>query len=692
MPDKRCSHAFSAALGASTSRSSRSDVVNVRARTLSATLAIVVGLVLAALLAGGAPALRAATAVGALRAATAVGDPPALSVSGNQLEAGGQPVQLRGVDYTYLLGDCEYGDPDPEDPDNGPETVNGTSYSGTTDGLAGTVANMASWDVNTVRLVVNVHCWLGDSDPAGYGSQTQPVNADGTAYTASTGADEGTYEKTVLADIAAFNAAGMYVIVDPFGLDNMPDPDYVEFWQEAAKALAGNGDVLFDPYNEIALSSGDDSQTFTNAAGTTEEDPWSCWEHGCYVTTQAGTSTGVAAGKLYEAPGMQDLLDAIRGSGDSLQPTNGVWPDDPGYNATTAKWSERPDPSTGATQPITLGGLDYDSDFSEWMADRPADPDHAIVLDTHRYDFVEPGLGAPSQSDPGAGDSGENAPDNDAGGPGDGAGDATLDSFLSNTLVPLARQVPVIFGEVGELYCDSAQELDSGNAQPDYTENLLTQVDAVNQADGLDIGALGYEWRMANPPYFGCPTADPPGANNGSGYGGPLLLENASGTPTGSEGAALQAWLRAEAGAAPGGTGGESTSTPGTPGSPGTLTSTTSSPGTTTSTSGTSGTGMTTTRGKPAAASLRVPKGTIRPGARVALSGSVGKLCRAGATVTVTSAAFGRGRHDRVSGRSTKAGRFTLTARVAKHTRPGAYLVVASCGTHRFGRSRLHVS
>jgi hypothetical protein len=516
-------------------------------------------------------------------------NPPSISVSGNQLVAGGQPVQLRGADYTYLLGDCEYGDPDPEDADSGPGTVGGHTYYGTTEGLAGTIANMRAWGANAVRLVVNVHCWLGDVDPS-YGSAKQPVNGAGTTYTATTGlaaADEGTYERTVIQDIGQFNAAGLYVILDPYGVDYMPDPDYVEFWQEAAKALSSNHDVLFDPYNEIALSQGYNGDTFTNAAGTSQENPWTCWQKGCYAYTASGVSTGVAASHIYKAPGMQDLIDAIRGSGDSLQPTNGTWPDDAGFSTGEA-WSEQPDPATGATsQPITLGGLDYDSSFGSWLSDLPTDPGGAIVLDTHRYDFVEPGVGSPLRTAPGAGDDGDNAPDNDPGGPGDGAGDGSFDTFLADTVVPLAQQVPVVFGELGELYCDSSQELDPSNPNPDYVANALAQLDSANRGDGVLIGAIGYEWRAANHPYFGCPTADPPGANNGTGYGGPLMLANSTGAPTGSEGAALESWMQAG-----GSNGGSTTTTTTTPTT--TTRSTTTTTTTTTSTTTSTATSTTT--------------------------------------------------------------------------------------------------
>ena len=43
--------------------------------------------------------------------------------------------------------------------------------------------------------------------------------------------------------------------------------------------------------------------------------------------------------------------------------------------------------STGASQPIMLGGLGYSSDESQWLAHEPHDPDGQLVVSFHTYNF-----------------------------------------------------------------------------------------------------------------------------------------------------------------------------------------------------------------------------------------------------------------------------------------------------------------
>src|SRR5438132_1371292 len=77
--------------------------------------------------------------------------------------------------------------------------------------------------------------------------------------------------------------------------------------------------------------------------------------------------------------------------------------------------------ATGATQPIMLGGLAWSNDLSGWSANRPSDPANALVVSFHNYNF--------NVCDP---------------------------TCWNTTVAPLAAQVPVVTGELGESDCAHA--------------------------------------------------------------------------------------------------------------------------------------------------------------------------------------------------------------------------------------------
>ena len=87
----------------------------------------------------------------------------------------------------------------------------------------------------------------------------------------------------------------------------MPDQDHTPaFWRSAASTFKGDHALIFDLFNEPY------------------EVDWSCWLHGCEIPA---SSTWPA----YRAAGMQELVDIVR--------------------------------STGARQPLLLGGLNYASNL-----------------------------------------------------------------------------------------------------------------------------------------------------------------------------------------------------------------------------------------------------------------------------------------------------------------------------------------
>ncbi|MBY8853551.1 glycoside hydrolase family 5 protein, partial [Saccharothrix sp. MB29] len=104
-------------------------------------------------------------------------------------------------------------------------------------------------------------------------------------------------------------------------------------WSGVATTFKGNDAVVFDLFNEPYPEMAAD---WDKTAG------WQCWRDG-------GTCTGIP----YEVAGMQDLVDAVR--------------------------------STGATNVLMLGGLEWANDLREWLTHKPVDPLGNIAVSWHAY-------------------------------------------------------------------------------------------------------------------------------------------------------------------------------------------------------------------------------------------------------------------------------------------------------------------
>lgn len=118
----------------------------------------------------------------------------------------------------------------------------------------------------------------------------------------------------------------------------MPDSHSLAFWRSAAGAFSGNTSVVFDLFNE-PYPEGDAD---TPAA-------WSCWrDGGCVQTSQNG-------GAPYRAVGMQQLVDAVRG--------------------------------TGARNIVVAEGIQYAQTVSGWLAYEPHDADGNLVASVHLYSW-----------------------------------------------------------------------------------------------------------------------------------------------------------------------------------------------------------------------------------------------------------------------------------------------------------------
>jgi endoglucanase len=198
------------------------------------------------------------------------------------------------------------------------------------------VKAMKRWKVNAVRVPLNEACWNGESY----------VNA---AYRG------GSYRRAIKAYVNLLNRTGIVAILDLHWTDGaytgpssgcssaealcqkpMPDAaQAVRFWTSVARAFDGNDSVIFDLFNEPYPE---------RATGATAAEGWHCWLRG-------GNCTGIS----YKVAGMQTLVSAVR--------------------------------STGATNVIMLGGLEYANDLAGWLAHKPTDPDHNLAASWHSYNF-----------------------------------------------------------------------------------------------------------------------------------------------------------------------------------------------------------------------------------------------------------------------------------------------------------------
>ncbi|MET7594281.1 cellulose binding domain-containing protein [Streptomyces sp. NPDC004082] len=247
------------------------------------------------------------------------GAPPALHVDGDKLvDTDGRTRRLLGVNRSGGEFMC----------------VQGRGiFDGPVDDAS--VKAIADWKANTVRIPLNEECWLGLSniDPR-YGG--------------------GDYVAAVRDLVSRIEAHGMTPVLElhwtygqytgnSAGCSDvhascqkpMPDARYgPAFWASVASAFKDDPAVAFDLFNE----------PYPDRATSTAAQAWTCWRDG-------GTCPGIG----YEVAGMQDLVDAVRG--------------------------------TGARNLILAGGLAYSNDLSQWLTYRPSDPAGNLAAAWHVYNF-----------------------------------------------------------------------------------------------------------------------------------------------------------------------------------------------------------------------------------------------------------------------------------------------------------------
>lgn len=343
-----------------------------------------------------------------------------IKVEGNRFVNGsGQVIRLLGVNHPSFEYACHFGyaynDGHMDDAD---------------------AAAVASWNANAVRVPLNQGCWLGiNGEPSNGGGPPEPLTAAG-------------YRQAVQAYVAALHAHGLYAILDLHwtgpgaapadGQRPMPDAHSIDFWKSVAATFKEDPAVVFDLFNE----------PYSPAAVNDPAHPvsWACWRDGGCQLPISNDQTDPPSKTLYPAVGMQSLVDAVR--------------------------------STGATQPVLVGGLDYANDLTQWLTFRPNDPLGQVAASFHNYQ----------------GKACDNA------------------GCWNSTIAGVAAQFPVVTGEFDQDVC----------APSNFDEEYMTW------ADQHGVGYLAWGWWVLSPQEIaeaGC-----------SAY---YLLSDYNGTPAAPNGTAL---------------------------------------------------------------------------------------------------------------------------------------------------------
>lgn len=191
---------------------------------------------------------------------------------------------------------------------------------------------MLSWHINAIRVPLNEDCWLN-------------INMRGSPYGGAI------YQQAIERYVQLLIGNGITPILDlhwsapgsqqATAQEPMPDRDHsLTFWRQVAEDFKWTDAIIFDLFNEPFP----DSNRDTLAA-------WNCWRDG----TNARTCPYGTAGLSYNAAGMQELVDTVR--------------------------------STGATNVIMLGGIQYAATLDRWTNFAPSDPAHNLAASWHLYNF-----------------------------------------------------------------------------------------------------------------------------------------------------------------------------------------------------------------------------------------------------------------------------------------------------------------
>jgi endoglucanase len=190
-------------------------------------------------------------------------------------------------------------------------------------------AGMETWKMNAVRIPMNEGCWLGISG-------ADSVHGGANYRDAITNWVKLAHKHGLIAVLdLSWAAPGTHT---PSGQQPMANADHsLDFWKSVATTFKDDPAVVFDLFNE----------PFLNHAKLST-DAWTCWRDGCSLTGGEDGLTGT-----WKTAGMQQLVDAVR--------------------------------STGATQPVMLGGLEWSNDLEGWLEHMPKDPLGQIAAAFHQY-------------------------------------------------------------------------------------------------------------------------------------------------------------------------------------------------------------------------------------------------------------------------------------------------------------------
>ena len=202
--------------------------------------------------------------VGLGPAVHASGELPALQVAQNQFrDSSGRPVHLTGVNRSGTEYACIQG---------------WGIFDGPSDDNS--VAAIAAWGANAVRIGLNEDCWLGINGA--------PAKYSGTEY-----------RQAVMDYAQRLHHHGLYAVValmwaapgsnQATWQEAMADEDHAfSFWSSVATTFRDDGRTLFDLYGEPSWVS------------------WSCWADGCTYSDKYGD---------WRTAGMQKMVDTVRQTG-----------------------------------------------------------------------------------------------------------------------------------------------------------------------------------------------------------------------------------------------------------------------------------------------------------------------------------------------------------------------------------------
>ncbi|MGW5425450.1 cellulase family glycosylhydrolase [Streptomyces sp. NPDC003943] len=285
------------------------------------------------------------------------------------------------------------------------------------------VQAIADWKANAVRIPLNEECWLGLANvkPEYRGATYQNAVKDLVGRVLAHGMTPIVELHWTYGQYTG-NSAGC-ADVHATCQKPMPDAQYTPaFWASVAETFKNDRRVAFDLFNE----------PYPDRATPTAAQAWTCWRDG-------GTCPGIG----YEVAGMQDLVDAVRG--------------------------------TGAQNLLLVPGLAYSNDLSQWLAHRPTDPAGRLAAAWHVYNFNS----------------------------------CVDETCWGSTLAPVAAQVPLVAGEIGENTCGHG-----------FVDRVMKWFDE------RGLSYLGWTWNTWN-----CSS-------------GPALITSYDGTPT-AFGTGLRDHLRA---------------------------------------------------------------------------------------------------------------------------------------------------